>query len=104
MGGIKDAAQNSSGNSLIPASVKQEPKSDSETDEENMNNVLDYQVIKAQLKNDSDCTDAVMRDSDIDEDLVVKFEVGDPRLIFFTFINNIATLKGSTRLSSFSDK
>ena len=66
---IEDAAQHSSENIFIPASVKQEPESESETVEEDMNYVFDHQVIKAELKDDSDDTDAAMCD---------KFEACDP--------------------------
>ena len=77
----EDTATQSSGKMFISASVKQEPKSDSETDEENMNNVLDYQVIKAESKDESDVSDAAVYNNEDDEALKIKFEAGDPETV-----------------------
>ena len=78
---IEDTAQHPSENIFIPTSVKQEPKSDSETDEENMNNALDYQVIKAEPKDDSDGSDAAMYNSEDDEALNITFQLGEPEIV-----------------------
>ena len=75
-----NAAHYFSGNIFIPASVKQEPESDCETNEENTNNVLDYQVMKAEPKDCSDDSDSAMLDSDEDEASKVKVEAGDPKM------------------------
>ena len=48
---IEDAAHCSSDDIFIPTSVKQEPETDYETDfDQNVNNDLDYQVIKADFE------------------------------------------------------
>ena len=77
MEGIEDTAQYSSWNNVIPTSLKQEPEYDCETSfEQNMNNVLDYQILKAEPKDGSDGSDVVMCDGD--EALEVKLESEDP--------------------------
>ena len=75
---MEDTAQNSNENVFIPTSVKEEPESDCETGEENTNNVLDYQVIKAELK---DGSDAAMYDCDDDEVWKVAFKEGDSEMV-----------------------
>ena len=75
---IEEAAHYFSGNIIMPTLVKEEPESDYETNEENTNNILDCQVMKAEPKNCSDDSDAAMHHSDEDEGLKVKLEAGDP--------------------------
>ena len=74
---FEDNAHCSSNDIFIPVLVKKEPDSDCETDEENRNNILDYRVIKAEVKYSSDGSDAAMYDSDGDKEFKVKLEMGD---------------------------
>ena len=78
---IKSLSQTQVKKKLITTSVKQEPDFYYETGfQQNMNNALDFQPMKAELKKESDCADVVMCDKEDDHAWNLKLEGDDPEM------------------------
>ena len=76
---IKDTAQFKSGNVFVQNTVKKEPEVIGETGfKQNINNVLDYQAVKAEQK---DGSDAAICERESKQMLNFKTEAGDPEMV-----------------------